>query len=137
MFDISKVDSNFAIESKINKTDIKFYNIEDCPFKIYGVIRENGKYRRMPENIAKTVSEGVYGLSMHNAGGRVKFITDSSYVAIHTIMGSLEKLPHFSLTGSIGFDLYVNADYIKTFVPPFDIEDGYESVVEFETKEMR
>lgn len=137
MLGISKIDKNFVVETKVKKEDIKFHNIEEAPFKIYGVFRENGKYRRMPENIAKTVSEGVYGLSVHTAGGRVKFITDSSYVAIHTIMGSVEKLPHFAFTGSIGFDLYVNTKYIKTFVPPFDIVDGYEGIVEFETKEMR
>ncbi len=137
MIDISKVDSNFNVETKIEKADIKFYNIDDAPFKVYGVFRENGKYRRMPESVAQSVSGGVYTLHSNTAGGRVKFVTDSPYIAIHAEMDGLGKMPHFALTGSVGFDMYVDDCYAKTFIPPFDIKDGYESVVEFEKKERR
>lgn len=91
----------------------------------------------MPESVAKNVSEGVYTLHSNTAGGRVRFVTDSTYIAIHTKMDGLGKMPHFALTGSIGFDLYVDNYYAKTFVPPFYIEDGYESIFEFEKKEER
>ena len=137
MFDISKVDNNFEIKTQIDKKDIKFYKIDEVPFKIYGVFRENGKYRRMPESVAKNVGEGVYTLHSNTAGGRVRFVTDSTYIAIHAKMDGLGKMPHFALTGSIGFDLYVDNYYAKTFVPPFYIEDGYESIFEFEKKEER
>ena len=137
MFDISKVDGNFTIETKIDKNDIKFYKIDEAPFKVYGVFKENGKYRRMPEGVAKSVSEGVYALHSNTAGGRVKFVTDSPYIAIHVKMDGLGKMPHFALTGSIGFDLYIDNYYAKTFVPPFDIKDGYESIFELEKKERR
>lgn len=137
MSDISKIDSNFAIETKIDKEDIKFYKIDEAPFKIYGVFRENGKFRRMPENVAKSVSEGVYALHSNTAGGRVRFVTDSPYIAIYAKMDGLGKMPHFTLTGSVGFDLYIDNYYAKTFVPPLDIEDGYESIFELEKKELR
>ena len=137
MFDISKVDNNFEIETQIDKKDIKFLKIDEAPFKIYGVFKEKGKYRRMPDNVARKVSEGVYLLHTNTAGGRVRFTTDSPYIAIHAKMDALGKMPHFALTGSIGFDLYVDNYYAKTFVPPFDIKDGYESIFEFETKERR
>ncbi len=137
MLDISKIDSNFVIETQICKEDVKFFKIDEAPFKIYGVFKEKGKYRRMPDNIAQKVSEGVYQLHTNTAGGRVRFITDSPYIAIHSKMDGLGKMPHFALTGSIGFDLYVNNYYAKTFVPPFNIEDGYESIFEFDKKEER
>jgi len=137
MSDISKIDSNFAVVTKIEKEDIKFYNIDDEPFKIYGVFRENGKYRRMPENIAKKVSEGVYCLHTNTAGGRVRFVTDSPYIAIHTTMDGFGKMPHFALSGSIGFDMYADNRYVKTFLPPFGIEDGYEGIFEFNEKKER
>lgn len=91
----------------------------------------------MPENIARGVSEGVYVLHSNTAGGRVRFVTDSPYIAIYAKMDGLGKMPHFALTGSIGFDLYVDNYYTNTFVPPFDIKDGYESIFEFEKKEQR
>ena len=137
MFDVSKVDNNFDIKTQIDKKDIKFYKIDEAPFKIYGVFRENGKYRRMPESVAKNVSEGVYTLHSNTAGGRVRFATDSTYIAIHAKMDGIGKMSHFALTGSTGFDLYVDNYYAKTFVPPVDIKDEYESIFVFETKERR
>ncbi len=137
MSDISKVDKNFTVETKINKDDICFLSIDNAPFKIYGVFKENGKYRRLPEEIAKNVNDGVYALHANTSGGRVAFVTDSSYVAIHTKMTNIGKMPHFALTGSSGFDLYADNEYVKTFIPPFDIEDGYESIIELGTKKQR
>ena len=137
MFDISKVDSNFIIETNTDKKDINFHSIDDAPFKIYGVFKENGKYRRMPEEVAKTVSEGVYILHTNTAGGRVRFVTDSPYIVINASMDGLGKMSHFPLTGSAGFDMYVENRYTKTFVPPFDISDGYESVFDFEDSKER
>lgn len=91
----------------------------------------------MPESVAKNVTRGVDALHTNTAGGRVRFKTDSQYIAIHAEMDGLGKMPHFALTGAIGFDLYVNNKYEKTFVPPFDIKDGFESIVEFSNKELR
>lgn len=137
MHDISKIDKNFVVKTKIEKDDIKFHTIDEAPFKVYGVFREKDRYRRMPEDVAKTVSYGVYGLHANTAGGRARFITDSPYIAIHAEMDNVGKMPHFPLTGSAGFDLYVDNIYTKTFVPPFCIENGYESVCEFKSKEIR
>lgn len=137
MFDISKVDGNFTIETKIDKKDIKFYKIDEAPFDVYGVFRENGKYRRMPESVAKTVSEGVFVLHSNTAGGRVRFVTDSPYVAIHSVMDGILEMSHFALTGSAGFDLYADNRYVKSFVPPFDIENGYEGIMEFAESAQR
>lgn len=137
MTDISKIDKNFAVPTEIDKKDIKFYKAGDGPLKVYGVFKEGGIYRRIPEKIAKSVSEGVYRLHVNTAGGRVKFATDSSYIAISAQMHSPGKMSHFPLTGSAGFDMYADSLYVKTFAPPFDITDGYEAVFDFDKKEMR
>ena len=137
MFDISKIDKNFQVDTKLDKEDIKFYSIEEAPFKIYGVFKENEKYRRMPEDVAKSVSDGVYRLHSNTAGARVRFATDSPYIAINAVMGALGKMSHFPRTGSGGVDMYADGVYVKTFVPAFDITNGYESIFEFEKKEMR
>ncbi|MBR4060849.1 MAG: hypothetical protein IKK03_13550 [Lachnospiraceae bacterium] len=136
MKNIAEIDKNLAIETSIEREGLCFYDAEQAPFQIYGIFKENGMFRRMPEEIAKTVSEGVYNLHTNTAGGRVRFITDSPYVAIKTeyIPG---KMPHFATTGSCGFDMYYEYDgmtrYEGTFVPPYDVENGYESVLDFTT----
>ena len=110
---LDEIDQNFKIETKINKPDIKFYSVLENPFKIYGLIYENNKFRRMPEKIAKTVSEGVTYLHTNTAGGRVRFKTDSSYIAIFAKMSNIGKMDHFALTGSSGFDMYIKKDGIE------------------------
>ena len=137
MFDISKVDSNFKIDTKIDKEDIKFHKIDELPFRVYGIYKEDGKYRRMSEAVAKTVNEGVYALHANTAGGRVRFKTDSPYVAIFVEYEYAHKMPHFAITGSAGFDLYEGNRYIKTFEPPFDVETEFERVIELGESEKR
>lgn len=128
MTSIYEIDKNFKINTKIEKNDIVFYDAKKL--SLFGVFYKNGLYRRIPEDVARNVSEGVYRLHTNTAGGRVRFRTDSKYVAINTKMSGIGKMPHFALSGSCGFDLYIGKDYFATFMPPFDIADGYESVVE-------
>lgn len=141
MFDISRVDKNFTTVSVINKDNMNFFNIMNSPFKICGVFFENSKFRRIPESVAKSVSEGVYHLHDKTAGGRVRFKTDSQHISIIAKMHNISKASHFSLSGTAGFDLYTKADgkynYEKTFVPPQDIEDGFESTIDLRIKQMR
>ena len=138
---IEDLDENFKIETNIGKDNVKFYNALEKQFCVFGVFYENGKYRRMHETDAKRVSQGVYALHTHTAGGRVRFKTDSSYVAVAVKYGELGKMPHFALTGSVGLDLYVKENGVDTykgsFKPPFDIEKEYEGVVELGKPQMR
>ena len=134
---ISEIDKNFKLESKINKSDIEFFDVQCSPFKIYGLIYEDNKFRRMPKSVAEAVSDGVNYLHTNTAGGRVRFKTDSPYVAIHAKMANVGKMPHFALSGSCGFDLYEDNTYRGTFMPPFDLNNGYESVIELSTKKLR
>lgn len=137
MADISKIDKNLKVESKIDKPDIEFYSAEDERFKLYGVFKENGKYRRMPKAVAKSVSDGVYGLHTNTAGGRVRFSTDSAYIVVSAVMSEVCKMPHMAFAGLIGFDVYVGDRYVKSIIPPVDVEEKFEGVVEFETDELR
>lgn len=140
MENITRIDANFSVKTEIAKRDIHFYDPKQSPFCIYGVTYEDGCYRRMPETVARTVSEGVLALHLNTAGGRVRFRTDSAYVAIYAKMSHLGRMSHFALTGSMGFDLYAGEGeerYIKSFIPPYDMEDGYESIIEFDSQQMQ
>ena len=109
MDNISEIDKNFSVKSTISKNNMNFYNIDSYPFRIYGVHFENGKYRRMPESVAKSISEGVYLLHDKTSGGRIRFKTDSQHIAIISKMHNISKASHFSLTGTAGFDLYTKS----------------------------
>ena len=142
MKNIADIDKNFKVETKLDIKGIKFFDIENEPFKIYGVSKMDGVYRRMPKEIAESISGGVLALHSNNAGGRVRFKTDSPYVAINAIYAGVGKMGHFAISGSVGLDLYVTDDngkdvYKKSFMPPFDIKDSFESVIELGDKKLR
>lgn len=141
MSNLSAIDKNFAVSAHIKRDGMIFQNVLSQPFSVHGVRMENGKFRRLPEKVAEAVSPGVLSLHTHTAGGRVRFRTDSRYIAIAAKMAEIGKMPHFALTGSAGFDMYVKSGSAETyggsFVPPFDITDGYESVIDFGEEELR
>lgn len=129
MPDITKIDKNFAVEKKLNQEGINFYNPLLKPFEINGVKYDDGVFVRLPPSLAEKVSEGVGILSYHTAGGRIRFRTDSPYVAIIVKYKNVCKMDHFAFCGSIGFDLYADNNYVGTFRPSVDIVDTLESIV--------
>ena len=127
---IEDIDKNFNVETSIEREGIVFQNVLNKPFKVHGLMHVDGKYRRMPEEIAKGTNSGVHTLHSHTAGGRLRFKTNSPYIAIKANIPNLFNGVHFPLTGTSGFDLYVDNSYFRTFVPPFDLntKKEYESV---------
>lgn len=138
---ISEIDKNFIVESQIKKEDLKFYDVESAPFKLYGLQRENDRFCRLPGEVAKTVNGGVFKMHTKTAGGRVRFVTDSSYVAISAQLDAILRSSQFAFTGCAGFDLYQDEGkgqiYQGTFIPPLSLDKGYESVIDFPDRRKR
>lgn len=130
---ISEIDTNFKVETDISIDGFEFYNIDNPPFRIYGVFREGDRYRRMPEAVAKSVSEGVHYLHANTAGGRVRFKTNSNQIYVLAKMDNAGRMQHFAFTGSVGFDIYEKTEngynYVNTYVPPFEVDGEYSSCI--------
>ena len=129
-------DRNMVVDEKISETDVVFRDIRIQPFTIYGLYNPTteDKYKRLPDDVAKSTSEGVAALYLHTAGGRVRFATDSPYVAIKATYEVVTRSPKMSLINSDGFDLYEDLEnsvsiYRGTFIPPVTMVSGYESLV--------
>ena len=141
MSNIANIDKNFEVKSTIGKDDVVYTNVLEDPFRVYGVFYEDGKFRRIPEAVAESVSKGVLALHANTAGGRVRFKTNSPYVAIYAEVENVCRAPHFALTGSAGFDLYEDINgtdrFVQIYVPPYDIKDSFESVHEFTEERER
>lgn len=137
MTDISRIDPNFKVEPLGREDGLCFFDVALPPFSVHGLLREGGRWRRLPEGLAKQVSEGVFSLHDHTAGGRVRFVTDSGRIAIRAEMDNIGKMPHFALTGSAGFDLFEGSDYLTTFVPPFGIQEGFSSKKVLDGRKLR
>ncbi|GHV00408.1 hypothetical protein FACS1894211_07630 [Clostridia bacterium] len=140
--DIKRIDKNF-IGNKLNIGGVSFFDAKEKPFGLYGVFYDKplGRYLRMPAAAAARVSEGVNALNAYTSGGRLRFITDSEYIAIRCVTDSACLMPHMPLTGSCGFSLYADGTYYQTFIPDsaayIEKNNGYESVVHFPDKRRR
>lgn len=136
---IEEIDKNFAATPFARK-DVRFYDVRQTPFRIYGLYNpvEEPIFRRMPQTVAEAVSPGVSRLSMHTAGGRVRFKTNSSFIAIHADMPPVGIMNHMPRTGQASFAIYINKNghstYYRTFVPDSNklMEGkGIKDIVEF------
>ena len=128
---MSKFDQNMTIQTTFREKDIRFYSANSEYVSLHGVWYENGTYRRMPKDVAKTISHGVlYGHALP-AGGRVRFVTDSDFVAVHVEYGTVENSPKFPVAATAGIDVYEKNDgidmHVGAFAPPLDMGDIYES----------
>ncbi len=126
--DISKIDKNFAAPSACHPTDAVFYDVKENSFCLFGVFYREGFYRRMPEQIAKSTSEGVYLLHTHTSGGCLRFLTDSPYVAISAKMPMGSPSIYMPPSGARAFDLSSNGKYVQVFTPPVPMAENYDSV---------
>ena len=108
---IEHLDPNMIVEPKIKEPDVCFYDVREDPFKVYGFYnyREEPDFKRLPDELAKEVNKGVASLYLQTAGGRVRFSTDSQYVAIRAIMPHIGHMDHFALTGSSKMRLSASA----------------------------
>lgn len=136
MPDIRKIDHNFSVETKLNLNDICFLDTKDHPECIYGLIIDK-VFRRMPDETAKNVNQGVYELNSNTSGGRFRFFTDSPYVAIKAISPDAPPVSHMSKSGMLGFDMYEKNNYVKSFIPPEKMSDGYEGLHRFNSRRKR
>lgn len=126
----AEIDTNFSTPKTVQREGLTYYNAEN--FDVYGLKYIDGVYRRMRYGDALAISEKVALISSESAGGRVRFATDSPYVAIFVKYRSVAKVANYSHTATMGFDLYSTERYEGCFVPDINTLDALESVLDIE-----
>lgn len=119
--DISKIDKNFA--NTFSFEGMKMYNVNEEPFKLYGLYREDGEtdFKRLPEDVAiKTNNNSIKNLYKTTTGIRVKFATDSQRIILRCVLPYIYTVPHMAATGSSCFDMYIDGQYHNVFRPGVD-----------------
>ena len=116
--DITAIDKNFLEGSEITRTDVAWRNALQSPFAIHGLaVAEEGKFWRLPESLIDNVNPGISSLARHTAGGRIRFRTDSPFIAYRAKSFGGGLMSHMPLTGISGADLFVNGVSVTTFRP--------------------
>ena len=116
--DISKIDKNFALQT-ISESDIEWVSAHDERFSLYGVYHRGERYIRLPEEVAKATNEGVAQLYKHTSGGRLRFVTDSPYVAVKAVIDKPSVMRNMPLIGSAGFAIYMDGIYKRSVIPDY------------------
>ncbi len=127
--ELSQIDKNLAVSVGVTRTDIEWYDVLQPPFSLHGLFydKDEGQFLRFARAASKTVSPKVDALNCNTSGGRVRFKTDSDYIAIRAVLGDTTVMPHMCLIGQSGFDLYKAGEWHRTFTPPADLKTEYVS----------
>ncbi len=117
--DITKIDPNLATIAVSDEDDVQWISAHDERLTLYGVYydKSEGRYRRMPATDAEKVSKAVAGLSTHTSGGRIRFVTDSKYIAIKAAIPTARPMTHMTMRGSMGFGVYADGFFENSYSP--------------------
>lgn len=137
------VDKNMIVNTTIGDVDVKWYDVRKAPFSVHGLYKPETEpfFHRMPFDVAAATSEAVESLQQESAGGRVRFSTDSPYIAIRAKFRVVGRSPHLTLVSTSGFDLYMDGEFgshfVKEFRMPYNMTDSYEQIIHLDRGAMR
>lgn len=113
-------DPNMIVKNSDARPGMKFYSVDEDVFDIRGVFRENDVFVRIPKDVAKSISAGIAHDYKRNAGGRVRFITDSPYVSVSARLTEIFHIPIMTLMGTSGIDIYADGNFCGIVRPNAD-----------------
>lgn len=124
---LTAAELNIKDEKILDAAELRFLDVRETEeLRVYGLYdyKNGDHFRRMPEDVAEMVSEGVRDLNLQTAGGRVRFITDSEVMAIKGFFPKYNIISNMSPTGSSGFDVYISKNGKEKYlgiVRPFGV----------------
>jgi len=129
---IEQIDKRFAASEALVKRfpTIEMYNLTQCAAEVYGLHHtgEDGIFARMPVELADSINPSISSLARHTAGGRIRFRTDSPFVAIRAKRLNTFYMRHMPLSGSTGCDILVGrSDSLRTIkmCAPIRVDDEW------------
>jgi hypothetical protein len=131
---LSDIDKNFEAK-RVKPEDFDWFDYSSQNVSLHGVFydKEEKEFKRLPSKIAKQVSEGVFWLHNHTAGGRLRFRTDSNTFALKAEEKFIGIMSHMPLYGQSGFSFYVDGKYASSIAPLyFDVEERKDNIICFD-----
>ena len=115
--DLSKVDTNFQ-PAAVEGEAFAWTDARQAPIEVTGVWYEESDdaYVRFDLPTREATGEDVAYLGQHNAGGQLRFRTNSPEIALRVELRRAEFLPHMPLTGVSGMDVYAGTGAASRFI---------------------
>ncbi|MBE6644978.1 MAG: hypothetical protein E7612_06340 [Ruminococcaceae bacterium] len=132
---VERLDKNLKSNAVIKENDCVFHDIRlEDEFDIYGLVdpKNTNEFHRVPLSVCDAIGAGMQYFGRNTAGGRVRFSTNSKYVAIRVKMPEIH-LRNMNYAGSAGFDLYIDSEkdskFYKMFIPPFEFNGEWQGII--------
>ena len=100
---------------------------QDTRLSIHGLpwlAENNGELIRLPRRLESQIPKPVWNLGLSPSGGRIRFRTSSSSVAIRLEYPSAPNMANMHAFGQTGVDLYMDGVYRSTAIAPKDAAPG-------------
>lgn len=102
------------IKTVTDKEDLVFSDVDNAPFSVLGIYRDGKIYRRLPESVAERCNDFLKSYQAVTAGGRVRFVTNSEYIAIRVVLTGAVRKDHMTDALASGVDVYCGTRYVAT-----------------------
>lgn len=89
--------------------------------------QEDGVLRRLPARLKDKVPPAVWALSQHTSGGRLRFISDTTALAIRARFDHLAHMNNMPRSGQLGLDLWIEGEYWRPLFPTTNTADFCEA----------
>lgn len=115
-------------------SELLFHNVLASPFSLHGVYHDGETFRRVPQEVGDTTSETVSRLCRHSSGGRVRFSTNATRLAVRAKLRADLTYMHMTHLCQTGFDLYLDNANRSVFLGVFcgDFENRFDFTAELE-----
>ncbi|HUQ92023.1 MAG TPA: SGNH/GDSL hydrolase family protein [Bryobacteraceae bacterium] len=100
---------------------------QDSQFEVNGLpwLAENkGEMIRLPHRLKEQIPPAVWNLGLSPSGGRIRFRTDATRLAIKLEYPSPPNMANMHAFGQTGVDLYIDGVYRSTAIAPKDAAKG-------------
>lgn len=96
---------------------LTWHDPRQSPFHLAGFawFDTDHAYRRMPLHPPEPLPLAVDQLANNTAGGQIRFVTDSTQIAVRVQLAGLAGMSHMTATGQCGFDAYIEQAGRKVF----------------------
>jgi lysophospholipase L1-like esterase len=98
----------------IDSADAQYISFPDARFTVNGLawfLEDTPALRRLPIRLKDTFRAPVWDLAQQPSGGRIRFKTDSTRIAIRAQNPDTSGMHHMTTIGQCGFDIYVDNEY--------------------------
>ena len=120
----------------MTEKNIIYYDPRKEPFEIFGLYNplSEGPFIRLPMDVAEKCNPGVVSNGKYTAGGRIRFKTNSTVMAVKFNSGRKAQMFHATPLMENGFDYYFKTNigyrYGGTFKFDFANKSAYELTVQ-------